>query len=347
MFVGLTWHVVLATGLLLGVGTLIIWVGVFVLALTLLAWRGGAWLERRWVRAMLGVHIPDPYRPLPAGSLWRRARVLAADPATWKDLAYLVVLFPLGLIWFVVTTTLWTLALGMLTAPLWFWIPADGGMALFNDGVRANLVIDTLPEAILAGVAGAALCVAAAWAVKGMAAAHGAVAAGPARPQPEPAPGQGRGPPGEPRPGGRLGRGRAPPDRARPARRRPAAAGRPGHGPGHGQGQAGDRPGGRHRPGRRGPRGGQAGPGRAARPGPRHPPGRARRPGPRRGHLRPGRPLARPGRGRRVHRPPARPGRVGRLLRGRRGPDQRGQARPGGRDRGPHRPPPATCSSSR
>jgi signal transduction histidine kinase len=37
-------------------------------------------------------------------------------------------------------------------------------------------VLDTLPEAILAGVAGAALCVAAAWAVKGMAAAHGAVA---------------------------------------------------------------------------------------------------------------------------------------------------------------------------
>ena len=176
MFVGLTWHVILAVGLTVGVGTLIIWVGVFVLALTLLAWRGGAWLERRWVGAMLGVHIPDPYRPLPDGSLWRRARVLASDPATWKDLAYLVVLFPLGLIWFVVTTTVWTLALGLLTAPLWYWIPADGGIALFENGVRANLVLDTLPEAILAGVAGAALCVAAAWVVKGMAIAHGAVA---------------------------------------------------------------------------------------------------------------------------------------------------------------------------
>ena len=40
-------------------------------------------------------------------------------------------------------------------------------------------------------------------------------------------------------------------------------------------------------------------------------------------------------------------GRVGRLLRGRRGPDQRGQARPGGRDQRAHHPPPATCSSSR
>ena len=176
MFVGLTWHVILAVGLTVGVGTLIIWVGVFVLALTLLAWRGGAWLERRWVGAMLGVQIPDPYRPLPAGSLWRRARVLAGDPATWKDLAYLVVLFPLGLIWFVVTTTVWTLALGLLTAPLWYWIPADGAVALFEDGDRSILVLDTLPEAILAGVVGAALCVAAAWVVRGMAIAHGAVA---------------------------------------------------------------------------------------------------------------------------------------------------------------------------
>jgi signal transduction histidine kinase len=177
MFVGLAWHVVLAVGLTLGVGTLIIWVGVFVLALTVLAWRGGAWLERRWIRAMLGVHIPDPYRPRPGGSLWRQARVVAADPATWKDLAYLIVLFPLGLVWFVVTTTLWSLALGMLTAPLWYWIPPAGEVALFSNGDRSYLALDTLPEALLACVAGAALCVAAAWAVRGMALAHGAVAA--------------------------------------------------------------------------------------------------------------------------------------------------------------------------
>jgi signal transduction histidine kinase len=176
MFVGLTWHVVLAIGLTLGVGTLIIWIGVFVLALTLLAWRGGAWLERRWVRAMLGVEIPDPYRPLPDGSLWRRARVLASDPATWKDLAYLVVLFPVGVVWFVVTVTLWTTAVGLLTAPLWYWIPGDGSPALVVNDTRGYLVIDTLPEALLACVVGAVLCVAAAWAVKGMAAAHGAIA---------------------------------------------------------------------------------------------------------------------------------------------------------------------------
>src|SRR5215216_2162273 len=176
MFVGLTWHLVLAVGLTLGVGLLIVWVGVFVLALTLLAWRGGAWLERRWVRLMLGVQIPEPYRPLPAGSLWQRARVLAGDPATWKDLAYLVLLFPLGLVWFVVTSVLWSVALLLLTAPLWFWIPPTGPRPGFDNGEHARLLIDTVPEALVATVAGAVLCVAAAWGVRAMAAAHGAVA---------------------------------------------------------------------------------------------------------------------------------------------------------------------------
>src|SRR4029450_11901892 len=70
----------------------------------------------------------------------------------------------------------------MRTAPLWYWTPADGGMALFNNGVRSNLVVDTLPEALLACVAGAALCVVAAWAVRGMGLAHGPVAAAPVGP---------------------------------------------------------------------------------------------------------------------------------------------------------------------
>jgi signal transduction histidine kinase len=176
MFVGLAWFTILSVGLTLGAGLLIVWVGVLVLALTLLAWRGGAWLERRWVRATLGVHIPEPYRPLPAGSLWQRARVLAGDPATWKDLTYLILLLPLGMVWFVVTTTLWAFGLGGLTAPLWYWMPSSGGVALFANGDRSWFVLDTLPEALLACVVGAALCVAAAWAVRAMAAAHGALA---------------------------------------------------------------------------------------------------------------------------------------------------------------------------
>jgi hypothetical protein len=78
--VGLFWFMLLATGLSLGLATVVIWVGVPILALTMLAWRGGAWLERRWVGLALGVRIPDPYLPVPPGGLMARWRALAADP---------------------------------------------------------------------------------------------------------------------------------------------------------------------------------------------------------------------------------------------------------------------------
>jgi signal transduction histidine kinase len=176
MAVGVFWFVVLATGLSVGLALVIVWVGVPVLALTMLAWRGGAWLERRWVGLTLGVRIPDPYRPLPAGGLLARWGAMAADPATWKDLAYLVLLLPLGIAWFVVTVTLWAVALTSLTAPAYYWLPS--GRLGFDNGAGVNFVVDTLPEALVVAAAGALLCVVAAWATRGMAIAHAAVAQG-------------------------------------------------------------------------------------------------------------------------------------------------------------------------
>jgi signal transduction histidine kinase len=178
--VGTFWFLVLVTGISIGLAVLIVWIGVPILLATMLAWRGGAWLERRWIRLTLGVDIPDPYRPLSTGSLWHRLQVLTTDPATWKDLVYLALLFPLGLLWFVVTATLWSVALIMLTTPLLYWIPAGGYLEidLDDDPGRTWLVLDSLPEALAAAAIGLLLCVVAALATRGMAAAHGAIAQG-------------------------------------------------------------------------------------------------------------------------------------------------------------------------
>jgi signal transduction histidine kinase len=87
-----------------------------------------------------------------------------------------VLLFPLGLVWFVITSLLWSVAIVLLTAPLWFWVPSGGPRPGFDNGENARLLIDTVPEALVAGVAGAFLCVVAAWAVRAMATIHGSVA---------------------------------------------------------------------------------------------------------------------------------------------------------------------------
>jgi signal transduction histidine kinase len=184
MAVGIFWFVVLVTGISVGSSLVIVWVGLPILALTMVAWRAGAWLERRWVGLTLGARIPEPYRPQPDGGLLARWLAMAADPATWKDFAYLVLLFPLGTVWFVVTVTLWGLALTMVTAPVYYrLLPGDRvDIAWFSD--RPNVVLDTLPEALAVAVIGLLLCVVAAWATRGMGAAHAFIAQGLLGPSP-------------------------------------------------------------------------------------------------------------------------------------------------------------------
>jgi signal transduction histidine kinase len=182
--VGVFWFVVLVTGISVGLSLVIIWVGLPILGLTMLAWRGGAWLERRWIGLMLGARIPEPYRPLPFGGLLARWLAMAADPATWKDFAYLVLLFPLGLIWFVVTVTLWSLALSLLTVPIYYRLLPDARIEVVWFSDRPNVILDTVPEALAAAALGVVLVVAAAWATRGMANAHAFIAQGLLGPSP-------------------------------------------------------------------------------------------------------------------------------------------------------------------
>jgi signal transduction histidine kinase len=178
MAVGIFWFVVLVSAISVGLSLVIVWVGLPILALTMVAWRGGAWLERRWVGLTLGTHIPDPYRPPPQGGLLARWLAMAADPATWKDFTYLVLLGPLGTAWFVVTVTLWSSALALLTVPIYYRLLPNARIEAVWFSDRPNLVLDTLPEALAAAVAGLLLCFVAAWATRGMGAAHAAIARG-------------------------------------------------------------------------------------------------------------------------------------------------------------------------
>ncbi|MFD0906114.1 sensor histidine kinase [Actinomadura sediminis] len=115
---GTAWFTLLVTGVALSVGLVIIWVGVPLAALLLLLWRGGAIIERALMKGAFGVTIPTPYRPLPKGNLFRKLKVMAADPATWKDFAYFALLFPVTLVEFTISVTLWAAAGAFLAAPV-------------------------------------------------------------------------------------------------------------------------------------------------------------------------------------------------------------------------------------
>jgi signal transduction histidine kinase len=108
---------------LLGVG-----VGLFALPVTLAGVRAVATLRRRLAGAWSGVEIAVPYRPRPAyGGPWRRCRWLLGDPATWRDLLWLLMQAPIGLVLGAVPAALILYGLeGVLLVPLLVWWVSDG-----------------------------------------------------------------------------------------------------------------------------------------------------------------------------------------------------------------------------
>jgi signal transduction histidine kinase len=117
--------VVVVTGLSLGAGLLVIWVGVVVLAATLLAARGFAAVERAWLPSVLGRPVPRPAYRSPEGSAVRKLITPLRDPQTWLDALHGLVRFPLAVASFVVTVTFWSVALGGLTYGAWAWALPD------------------------------------------------------------------------------------------------------------------------------------------------------------------------------------------------------------------------------
>lgn len=108
--------VLIVAGGLIGLATVVIWVGLPILLGTtaLVRWLGD--LERRWARTMLGVPLPDAERLPVEGNLLRRWRIHLVDSSTWRDLAYLMICFPLGVLEFAVGLT------SIILLPMAIWV---------------------------------------------------------------------------------------------------------------------------------------------------------------------------------------------------------------------------------
>jgi hypothetical protein len=157
--IGIASFVFVVTMLAVGAGTVIVWVGLGVLAVAMLAWRGFAQAERARVHTMLGTYIASPYRPLPEQG--RRWSTRIKDPATWKDMVYCVLLLPIGIAEFTLMVAFWATSLWMLTLPIyWVWLPDSWRPPVDNHPLfEVTTWPGTLPWAAL-GVLGLAMSIA-------------------------------------------------------------------------------------------------------------------------------------------------------------------------------------------
>jgi hypothetical protein len=143
---GLAYFVLIVTGLSVGFGTLIIWVGLVVLvAMFAIIWGLTAW-ERQQAIWLLKVEIPPMSRQQPEGlSIWQRAKAYLSNPVTWKGLLFLLLKFPIGVASFVMLTTGLSISLAMIAAPVVYrFIPytidISVGEYFIDSSVKAVLV---------------------------------------------------------------------------------------------------------------------------------------------------------------------------------------------------------------
>ncbi len=111
-----TWTV---TGISLSLGLLVLAIGIPVAGIFILSIRGLALLEGRMVEALLGIRMP--HRQLFAKKdqgLWGKFKSLITDAYTWFSMAYMILMLPLGIIYFTVFVTLIALSLGLVALPI-------------------------------------------------------------------------------------------------------------------------------------------------------------------------------------------------------------------------------------
>ncbi len=174
LFVGLGAFATIAALASAGLASLVAGIGVVIVAVAIEGSRLVGRIER-W-RAFLGE--PDrpaahPYRPLGGGVL-AILRAEFADENRWRDVLYVAINLPLSIIEFFVIAVAWTVALALVTTPIWY----DAAQGASLPGLLGPLSSHDLPVVLLRVIVGVALLPVAASLSQLVMALHRSVVAG-------------------------------------------------------------------------------------------------------------------------------------------------------------------------
>jgi signal transduction histidine kinase len=126
------------------------WVGVPLTLGAVALLRRFAGLHRARAARLLGVEIGRPYRPPAQRGLFGRLKVIARDPATWRDAAWVLLNVSVAMVLRLIPVALFLAAVtGLVFPAVWPYLPAT------DDPNWVGLVKVTGPGAVPAPVAGA------------------------------------------------------------------------------------------------------------------------------------------------------------------------------------------------
>ena len=111
-----TWAV---TGLSVSLGVMVLIIGIPIAIIFLLSFRGIAFLEGRLVEALLGERMPRRASFTDSSLSWKeRLKILLTGKATWLSWIYMVLMLPLGIIYFTVMVTLLAVSISFTATPI-------------------------------------------------------------------------------------------------------------------------------------------------------------------------------------------------------------------------------------
>ncbi len=140
---GLFYFIVTVVGLTVGVSTVILWVGLPLLFVTLMLVRGMAAVERRMVAILLRIHFPfQPHsNSQPPQNLWRRFGNILRDPLTWTSAIYMIIKLPLGILSFTLALVLPIVSFAVTALPLAYLINLFVNAILLKSGIHSSAEI--------------------------------------------------------------------------------------------------------------------------------------------------------------------------------------------------------------
>lgn len=147
---GILYFVILITGFSLGAGLVITLVGLPILVAMIFVTYILGDLDRTMTSKLLGVKIPKP-EARPSNNDSAKSILVAQLKSLefWKELGYLLLKMPLGVIAFTLAIVFVSLSLGLIAAPFIVTYVPDAQIMLWN-----GLVVDTLQSALVTSVVG-------------------------------------------------------------------------------------------------------------------------------------------------------------------------------------------------
>ncbi|MER5556980.1 sensor domain-containing protein, partial [Streptomyces sp. NPDC002793] len=155
----------------LGLGMLITFLGIPILAAGLVMCRGFGVMERGRARGLLRLDVADPAPVRGKGGLMSWVGAVLKSGVSWRHLLYAVLHMPWAVFAFFVAVTFWSYGWAAFTYPLWRWVfpvyAGVDGIQLYGDGTH-QVYLDSPFELAVTCAFGLALVLVTPWIIRGL-----------------------------------------------------------------------------------------------------------------------------------------------------------------------------------